>query len=219
MGQWGVGEQGHPKAASASGPQLWRLSPASLCSVGCIQSNGCSFSSHLGCWMKKPFARWQKKEGGLIPLVTSLGTSFFLSASGKLGWIVVLSDLMTFCCVQSDLTLMSSCLSFISYPSLLILYFLDDFHGHLYIGNSFYHSICNFPLKTVFHFVIDNFIVDTMYLDHASLQIPLPLFQHLQQVSIRSSRPRLLTFLSNPLSSTSAPCWSIDWSAEGFVQP
>lgn len=110
-------------------------------------------------------------------------------------------------------------LSFISYPSLFILCFLDDFLGHLYSGNSFYHSMCNLPSKTVFHFFIDSFIVGTMYLDHASLQILLPLFQHLQQVSIPSSRPRLLTFLPNPLSSISAPCWSIDWSGVGFVQP
>lgn len=45
------------------------------------------------------------------------------------------------------------------------------------------------------------------------------LFQHLQQVSIPSSCPHLLTFLSNPLSSISAPCWSIDWYGVGFVQP
>lgn len=88
-------------------PLLWRLLPASLRSVGCIQSNGCSFSSHPGCWMEKPFARWQKKDSALMPLVTQLGAFFFLSVSGKLGQIIMLSDLMRFCYVQSDLTLMS----------------------------------------------------------------------------------------------------------------
>lgn len=99
----------------------------------------------------------------------SAGTSFFLSVSGKLGQIVVLSDLMSFCCVQSDLTLMSPACLLSPILPLNPLFSRWLSRSSLY-WQLFLSSHLQASLKTVFYF-FDNVSWSCLSADSAP---PLP---------------------------------------------